>query len=224
MATTFHKGWTTALLRDAGIAVARSVECMPAETWDETRQSEVIATLGLPCFVKPNESGSSIGITRVASKDQLWPAVLEARQTGTSTVLVEALLKGREFTCGIVPDGKGDIQAMPITEIVSHNDFFDYAAKYDGESHEITPASLDERDVTALQRQAKAVYQTLHLQGMARVDMMMEESGEPHVIEINTVPGFSAQSIIPQQAEVAGMDKTALISRLIDDAFRRHRA
>ena len=221
MATTFHKGWTTALLRDAGIAVARSVECMPTETWDETRQSEVVATLGLPCFVKPNESGSSIGITRVASQDQLWPAVLEARQTGTSTVLVEALLKGREFTCGIVPDGSGGIQALPITEIVSHNDFFDYAAKYDGESHEITPASLKDEDVAALQRQAKAVYQTLHLQGMARVDMMMEEGGEPHVIEINTVPGFSAQSIIPQQAEVAGTDKTALISRLIDDALRR---
>ena len=222
MATTFHKGWTTALLRDAGIAVARSVECMPTETWDETRQSEVIATLGLPCFVKPNESSSII--TRVSSQDQLWPAVLEARQTGTSTVLVEALLKGREFTCGIVPNGKGDIQALPITEIVSHNDFFDYAAKYDGESHEITPASLNDRDVAALQQQAKAVYQTLHLQGMARVDMMMEEGGEPHVIEINTVPGFSAQSIIPQQAEVAGMDKTALISRLVDDAFRRHQA
>ena len=174
---------------------------------------EVVATLGLPCFVKPNESGSSIGITRVTSQDQLWPAVLEARQTGTSTVLVEALLIGREFTCGIVPDGKGGVQALPITEIVSHNDFFDFAAKYDGESHEITPASLDDRDVTVLQRQAKTVYQTLHLQGMARVDMMMEEGGEPHVIEINTVPGFSAQSIIPQQAEVAGMDKTALISR-----------
>ena len=224
MATTFHKGWTTALLRDAGIAVARSVECMPTETWDETRQSEVVATLGLPCFVKPNESGSSIGINRVTSQDQLWPAVLEARQTGTSTVLVEALLKGREFTCGIVPNGKGDIQALPITEIVSHNDFFDYAAKYDGESHEITPALLDDLDLAALQRQAKAVYQTLHLQGMARVDMMMEEGGEPHVIEINMVPGFSAQSIIPKQAEVAGMDKTALISRLVDDAFRRHQA
>ena len=222
MATTFHKGWTTALLRDAGIAVAQSVECMPTEMWDEPRQSEVVATLGLPCFVKPNESGSSIGITRVTSQDQLWPAVLEARQTGTSTVLVEALLIGREFTCGIVPDGKGGVQALPITEIVSHNDFFDFAAKYDGESHEITPASLDDRDVTVLQRQAKTVYQTLHLQGMARVDMMMEEGGEPHVIEINTVPGFSAQSIIPQQAEVAGMDKTALISRLIDAAFRSH--
>ena len=224
MATTFHKGWTTALLRDAGIAVARSVECVPSDVWDEAKQSAVIDDLGLPCFVKPNESGSSIGITRVASQDQLWPAVMEARETGTSTVLVEALLQGREFTCGIVPDGQGGVQALPVTEIVSHNEFFDFAAKYDGQSHEITPATLDDRDVEALQQQAKAVYRTLHLNGMARVDMMMEVGGEPHVIEVNTVPGFSAQSIIPQQAEVAGMDKTALISLLIDDALRRHKA
>ena len=113
---------------------------------------------------------------------------------------------------------------MPVTEIVSHNEFFDFAAKYDGQSHEITPATLEDRDVEALQRQAKAVYRTLHLNGMARVDMMMEVGGEPHVIEVNTVPGFSEQSIIPQQAEVAGMDKTALISLLIDDALRRHKA
>ena len=224
MATTFHKGWTTALLRDAGIAVARSVECVPSDMWDEAQQSAVIDDLGLPCFVKPNESGSSIGITRVASQDQLWPAIMEARETGTSTVLVEALLQGREFTCGIVPDGQGGVQALPVTEIVSHNEFFDFAAKYDGQSHEITPATLDDRDVEALQRQAKAVYRTLHLNGMARVDMMMEVGGEPHVIEVNTVPGFSAQSIIPQQAEVASMDKTALISLLIDDALRRRKA
>ena len=148
--------------------------------------------------------------------------MLEARQTAQHRV-GGSLLKGREFTCGIVPDGKGDIQALPITEIVSHNDFFDYAAKYDGEA---TKSRLP-RWTTATWspcNAGKAVYQTLHLQGMARVDMMMEEGGEPHVIEINTVPGFSAQSIIPQQAEVAGMDKTALISRLIDDAFRRHQA
>ena len=115
----------------------------------------------------------------MASQDQLWPAVLEARETGTSTVLVEALLQGREFTCGIVPDGQGGVQALPLTEIVSHNEFFDFAAKYDGQSHEITPATLDDRDVEALQRQAKAVYRTLHLNGMARVDMMMEVGANP---------------------------------------------
>ena len=221
MATTFHKGWTTALLRDAGLHVAKSVECLPSETWDETRVEEVVAELGLPCFVKPNESGSSIGISRVAQANELWPAIEEARTTGTSTVLIETLLAGREFTCGVIPDGSGGLQALPVTEIVSHNAFFDYAAKYDGQSHEITPAELNAEDTATLQRTAIQVYQTLHLEGMARVDMMMAEGQAAFTIEINTVPGFSAQSIIPQQAAAVGIDKTTLISRLIDDALAR---
>ncbi|MGB1385171.1 MAG: D-alanine--D-alanine ligase family protein [Flavobacteriales bacterium] len=221
MATTFHKGWTTALLRDAGLPVARSVECLLSETWDETRVKEIVAELGLPCFVKPNESGSSIGISRVEEANELWPAIEAARSTGTSTVLVEALLAGREFTCGVVPNGLGGLQALPVTEIVSHNAFFDYAAKYDGQSHEITPAEIDENATLALQETALAVYRTMHLKGMARVDMMMEEGAAPHVIEINAVPGFSARSIIPQQAAVVGIDKTSLISRVIDDALAR---
>ena len=221
MATTFHKGWTTALLRDSGIPVARSVECPSSETWNQQRTDEVVADLGLPCFVKPNESGSSIGITRVANAEDLWPAIEGARKTGSSTVLIEALLAGREFTCGLIPDSTNGIQALPVTEIVSHNVFFDYAAKYDGQSHEITPADIKEDDTRKLQDTAVRVYQRLHLQGMARVDMMMAEGGEPHVIEVNTVPGFSAQSIIPQQAAAVGIDKTALISRIIDDALDR---
>ena len=221
MATTFHKGWTTALLRDAGLPVARSVECFPSEKWDEARVKEVVAELGLPCFVKPNESGSSIGISRVTEASELWPAIEEARTTGTSTVLVEALLAGREFTCGVIPNGHGGLQALPVTEIVSHNAFFDYAAKYDGQSHEITPAELDENATSALQETALAVYRTMHLRGMARVDMMMEKNAAPHVIEVNAVPGFSAQSIIPQQAAVVGIEKSALISRVIDAALDR---
>jgi D-alanine-D-alanine ligase len=221
MATTFHKGWTTALLRNAGIPVANSVECLPFETWDRERCDLVARELGLPCFVKPNESGSSIGVTRVTEAGELWAAVEAARATGTSTVLVEAALVGREFTCGVIPDGAGGLQALPVTEIVSHNAFFDYAAKYDGESHEITPAEVENDATLALQETALEVYRTLHLQGMARVDMMMDDGAAPHVIEVNTVPGFSAQSILPQQAAAIGIDKTALISRIVDDALSR---
>ena len=105
-----------------------------------------------PVFVKPNESGSSIGISRVAERDELWPAIEGARETGTSTVLIEALLLGREFTCGVIPDGHGGVQALPVTEIISNNAFFDYAAKYDGESREVTPAELTQRDTLALQK------------------------------------------------------------------------
>ncbi len=222
MATTFHKGWTTSLLRDAGMHVARSVECLPNEAWGDEDVQRTVDRVGLPCFVKPNESGSSIGVSKVSEAHELWGAVEAARETGTSTVLVESLLAGREFTCGVIPDGQGGLQALPITEIVSHNDFFDYAAKYDGQSHEITPADIDDASKEAMQRTAKEVYRVLHLQGMARVDMMMDVGQLPHVIEVNTVPGFSAQSIIPQQAACVGLDKTALISRIIEDALARH--
>ena len=116
---------------------------------------------------------------------------------------------------------KGDIQALPITEIVSHNDFFDFAAKYDGESHEITPASLNDRDVAALQQQAKAVYQPLKGRSQGGHD---DGVGANHMSLRSTRSWFSAQSIIPQQAEVAGMDKTALISLLVDDALHQHQA
>jgi D-alanine-D-alanine ligase len=221
MATTFHKGWTTALLRNAGIPVARSIEILPGETWDVEKVDEVVGQLGLPCFVKPNESGSSLGITKVKHAEDLCHAVETARATGSSTVLVEALLSGREFTCGVIPDGKGGLQALPVTEILTDNDFFDYAAKYDGQSREVTPAEVDAADTATLQSTAVRTYRTLHMQGMARVDMMLEPGAEPHVIEINAVPGFSEQSIIPQQAEAVGLSKQALITRILDDAWAR---
>jgi D-alanine-D-alanine ligase len=113
------------------------------------------------------------------------------------------------------------LQALPVTEILTDNEFFDYAAKYEGQSREVTPADIDEASTKRIQETAVFVYRKLHMQGMARVDMMMEEGQAPHVIEVNAVPGFSEQSIIPQQAAVAGLDKTALISRILDDALGR---
>jgi D-alanine-D-alanine ligase len=221
MATTFHKGWTTALLRDAGVPVAPSMECLPRDQWGDAEWREVVQRLGLPCFVKPNESGSSIGVSKVKTLHNLWPAIEAARATGSSTVLIEGMLQGREFTCGVIPDGRGGLQALPVTEILTDNEFFDYAAKYEGQSREVTPADIDEASTKRVQETAVFVYRKLHMQGMARVDMMMEEGQAPHVIEVNAVPGFSEQSIIPQQAAVAGLDKTALISRILDDALGR---
>ena len=167
MATTFHKGWTTALLRDAGIAVAQSVECMPSETWDAARVDAVVGQLGLPCFVKPNESGSSIGISRVTSSDELWPAVVKARETGTSTVLVESLLRGGNSPAGSSPTDEEASRLARDRDCVRQC-VFDYAAKYNGQSREITPADLGPEDTGALQRLALRVYKTMHLEGMAR--------------------------------------------------------
>ena len=218
MALTFHKGQTTRALREAGLPVAASAEVAPGETWDAARQSDVLAELGLPVFVKPNEAGSSLGISKVNDANALWPAINAARAEDGGSVLVEANLNGREFTCGIIPDGTGGLQALPVTEIVTENEFFDYAAKYEGQSQEITPASLDERDITQLQSTALRVYEILRLRGMARVDMMMVPGEPAHVIEINGVPGFSEASIVPQQAAIAGLTKRALVTRLLQAA------
>ena len=218
MALTFHKGQTTRALREAGIHVAASAEVAVGETWDAARQHEVLTELGLPVFVKPNEAGSSLGISKVNDVSALWPAVEAARAEDGGSVLVEANLNGREFTCGVIPDGAGGLQVLPVTEIVTENEFFDYAAKYEGQSHEITPAPLDERDTAHLQSTALRVYETLRLRGMARVDMMMVPGQPAHVIEINGVPGFSEASIVPQQAAAAGLDKRALVTRLLQAA------
>ena len=218
MALTFHKGQTTHALRKAGLPVAKSAEVAPDETWDNRRQLDVLAELGLPVFVKPNEAGSSLGISKVNNAEALWPAVEAARAEDSGSVLVEANLDGREFTCGVIPDGEGGLQVLPVTEIVTDNDFFDYAAKYEGQSQEITPAVLEECDTAHLQSTALRVYKTLQLRGMARVDMMLVPGKAAHVIEINGVPGFSEASIVPKQAAVAGLDKRGLVTRLLQAA------
>ena len=215
MALTFHKGQTTRALREASLPVAASAEVAPGETWDNQHQQDVLAQLGLPVFVKPNEAGSSLGISKVNDAAALWPAVEAARKEDGGSVLVEANLNGREFTCGVIPDGAGGLQVLPVTEIVTENEFFDYAAKYEGQSQEVTPAALDERDTAHLQSTALRVYNTLNLRGMARVDMMMVPGEAAYVIEINGVPGFSEASIVPQQAAAVGLDKRALVTRLL---------
>ena len=218
MALTFHKGQTTRALREAGIPVAASAEVAPGETWGAARQEDVLAELGLPVFVKPNEAGSSLGISKVNDHAAFWPAVEAARAEDEGSVLVEANLNGREFSCGVIPDGAGGLQVLPVTEIVTENEFFDYAAKYEGQSHEITPASLNERDTAKLQSTALRVYETLRLRGMARVDMMMVPGELAHVIEINGVPGFSEASIVPRQVAAVCLDKRALVTRLLQAA------
>ena len=219
MALTFHKGRTTSALRDALLPVAASIDVAANESWSAQRCQEVADTLGLPCFVKPNEAGSSLGISKASTAADIWPAVCKAREAAQSSVLVEAALTGREFTCGIVPDDHGKHTVLPVTEIRTDNDFFDFDAKYKGQSQEITPAPLEEADTVRLQETAWKVYQTLNLRGMARVDMMMVPGAVPHVIEVNTVPGFSAQSIIPHQAAKVGISKQSLITRIIEASW-----
>lgn len=213
MALTFHKAHTNAVLREEGIHVAESEVIEVGQAWN---CKALVAKLGLPCFVKPNEAGSSLGISRVEREDELDDAITSALQIGTAGVLVESLLQGREFSVGIIPDAQGKPEALPVTEIRTDRVFFDYTAKYDGESEEITPAELDELDRSKLQALALAVYRATRCRGLARVDMMLVPGTTPFVIEVNSVPGFSGESIIPKQCRAHGLTETALISRIID--------
>lgn len=220
MALTFHKGWTTSLLRGKGHPVAPSKHIPIGTDVEALDLEELLVGINLPCFVKPNEAGSSVGVHRVETMEGLKPAIRQALAAEHTSVLIEGLLVGREFTVGVLPDGAGGVHALPVTEIISHNAFFDYAAKYEGQSDEVTPANLSKDETETLQRLAEAVYNDLDCAGMARVDMILME-GIPRVIEINTVPGFSAASIVPQQGEAMGISKTELLTRVVEATIRQ---
>lgn len=225
MAVGHHKAWTKDLLARWGYPVADSVT-ITAEDADlrsddfEAWAVELAEQVGLPCFVKGNQSGSSIGVTRVESLDQ-FPAAFEAAFGASATIMVEAFLSGREFTCGVIPSAPGGAPvALPVTEILTSNLFFDYQAKYAGESEEITPADLDEVATSEIQQTALDVYCDMDMCGVARVDFITHQ-GVATIVEVNTVPGFSAASIIPQQAAEAGIEPRELITLLLDDAWER---
>ena len=221
LAVGHHKAWTTALLARFGLPVAQS-RIYHADVLErlDREADAIVAAIGLPCFVKACESGSSIGVTRVDAVEG-FRAAFEAGFDASDAVMVEAFLDGREFTCGVIPSEPGGApRPLPVTEIITDNAFFDYAAKYEGKSREVTPADLDAVTTQRIQDLAIQVYQDLDARGMARVDFILH-NGAPHIVEVNTVPGFSEMSIIPQQAREVGMSPTELISLLVDDALAR---
>jgi D-alanine-D-alanine ligase len=160
----------------------------------------LVADLGLPMFVKPSDSGSSFGISKVKSIEDVQTAFDTAFKEGRN-VVTEAFLDGTEVTCGVYRSQDG-LVALPLTEIVSETEFFDYAAKYDGKSKEITPARVNDALTLAVQSQAKKIYDLLGLRAIARIDFMLVND-VPYVIEVNTTPGFSPASIVPQMLGVA---------------------
>jgi D-alanine-D-alanine ligase len=167
----------------------------------EFSNQEIIETLGLPLFVKPSDSGSSYGISKVKSEAELTEALKLAFKEGR-TVVVESFLDGVEVTCGVYRKKEG-IHALPLTEIASENEFFDYEAKYQGKSQEITPARVEDSIRDKVQETAKFVYDLLQLRSIARIDFMIVNN-VPYVIEVNTTPGFSPASIVPQMIKCEG--------------------
>ena len=215
-AITFDKSVCKRMLTPTGVAMACEVLLGRGEAVDA---GAIIEKLGLPVFVKPNASGSSCGVSKVKTEQELLPAIEKALCEGDQ-VIVEEFIAGTEVSCGVLVAG-GETILFPATEIVAHNDFFDYEAKYTpGMSEEITPARLPEAEAEELKRLSLLIYRTLNCRGVARIDYIIKE-GVPHLIEINTVPGMSAGSIIPKQAAAIGLSLGELFDKIISETFKR---
>ncbi len=212
-AFTFNKWICNTLLKQLGIKCANSVLLRKGDTYD---CNSILQELKLPCFVKPNNAGSSFGISKVEADFALEPAIQKAFNEDNE-VLIESALIGREVTCGALIY-KGEVKALPITEIVSQNDFFDFEAKYKGASEEITPAKIDDSLTASIQKTVTEIYKKLAMKGIIRIDFIIQKDG-PYVIEINTVPGLTEGSLIPQQAQAAGISLFDLFNNAIEEAI-----
>jgi len=214
-ALTFNKRYTVAVASFAGLHVAKSMHLFKN---DGTSPEAILDQLTLPVFVKPNNGGSSIGMSKVTEAAAL-PEALEKAFREDDQVLVEEFIKGREFTIGVFRS-KGNIIALPITEIISKKEFFDYEAKYEGASEEITPAQVEEVVAEKVRRDARKAYTLFNCNGVVRMDFIYDaEKAEPFLLEINTVPGQSAASIVPQQVRAMGWSLKEFYSALIEECF-----
>jgi D-alanine-D-alanine ligase len=201
-ALSFDKWFCNQFLKSFGIPVAKS---LLFTNENEYSIENIEAELGLPVFVKPADSGSSFGISKAKTIEEIEPAMKAAFKEG-KTVVVESFLNGTEVTCGVYR-GINGVFALPLTEIASDNEFFDYEAKYLGKSQEITPARISDELKEKIQIQAKYIYDLLQLRSISRIDFMVVDN-IPHVIEVNTTPGFSPASIVPQMLACAGISVT----------------
>jgi D-alanine-D-alanine ligase len=215
MALTFNKRDTLSVLKAYGIKAATSIYLNKG---DAINLDQIIAAVGLPCFIKPNNAGSSYGISKAHTKAAILPAI-EKAYLEDSEILIESFLDGTEVSVGVLKY-KNALKVLPITEIVSENDFFDYEAKYQGKSQEITPARISKEQKAKVEKIAKKVYEILNLSGFSRSEYIFVNL-EPYFLEINTVPGLTAKSILPQQAEKAGISLAALFENAIEAAFEQ---
>jgi len=212
-ALSFNKRDCLSVLKNFGIKCANSYY---VNIGNEIHSEEIIKTVGLPCFVKPNRAGSSFGISKVHEMQQLLPAIEKAFKEDTE-IIIETALVGTEVSVGVFKK-EGEIVAFSPTEIVSENEFFDYEAKYLGKSQEITPARISEEETLRVQTEAKHIYTLLNMKGVTRSDFIIQE-GNPYFIETNAIPGLSKESIIPKQAREAGMTLTDFFDILVTNAL-----
>jgi D-alanine-D-alanine ligase len=215
-ALTMNKRYTVAVVSFSGINVAKSMHLFKHTP---VTADQVLQQLRLPVFVKPNSGGSSIGMSKVNTADEL-PAALEKGFKEDNQLLVEEFISGREFTIGVFKS-EGNIQVLPITEIETKNEFFDFEAKYQGKSVETTPAKIDDNMKAQLEAAAKRVYEVLNCRGVVRIDFIYDTTlQQPFMLEVNTVPGQSDASVIPQQVRANGWLLKDFYTAVVNEALR----
>ena len=221
-ALTFNKFTCNHYLKSFGIRVAESILLRKGTTHPSAE--EIVAQVGLPCFIKTNVGGSSFGVTKVKTIEEVVPAIEKAFAEG-SEVICEAFMKGVEITCGVYKT-KDKAVAFPITEVVTSNEFFDYDAKYNGQVDEITPARIPDEVRDAVQALTLKIYDILGCKGIIRIDYILTEAKgdeakgkrlEINLLEVNTTPGMTATSFIPQQVRAAGLDIAEVLRDIIED-------
>ena len=214
-ALTFNKRYTVAVAAFGGISVANSMHLFKHTP---ITPEAILEKLQLPVFVKPNNGGSSIGMSKVTTAGALAPSLEKAFKEDTQ-VLVEEFISGREFTIGVFKT-KGALQVLPITEIETSNEFFDFEAKYQGKSVETTPANINATMHEQLEAAAKRVYEVLNCRGVVRIDFIYnEQKGLPYMLEVNTVPGQSAASVIPQQVKAMGVSLQDFYTSIVEESL-----
>ncbi|WP_313101775.1 D-alanine--D-alanine ligase [Epilithonimonas sp.] len=214
-ALTFNKKDTLAVLSKYGIPSAKSIYLRIGE---EISNDEIVERLGLPVFVKPNQSGSSLGISKVKDKNELKNAI-EFAYKEDDEILIESALIGMEVSVGVL-DYQGEVIVLGITEIVPDKEFFDYEAKYEGASQEITPARIDEETRKKVEEISIKAYKSLGMSGFSRSEFIIVD-GIPHLLEMNTNPGFSPTSILPQQAKIYGISIKDLCGNEVEKALNK---
>ncbi|MDG1285482.1 MAG: D-alanine--D-alanine ligase [Flavobacteriaceae bacterium] len=215
-ALTFNKRDCLSALKPYGVLTADSYFLNAGDAIDP---SAIEKAVGFPCFVKANKAGSSFGVTKVYSKSDL-PKAIETAFKEDDELIIESFLDGTEVSVGVIRY-KGKVTVLPITEIVTDNDFFDYEAKYLGKSQEITPARLSPTQEAEVSKAAKHIYEVLKLDGFSRSEFIFRD-GKPHLLEINTVPGLTKESILPQQAAKAGISLAELFENAIHEALHKN--
>ncbi len=213
-ALTFNKFMLNKTLKSVGVNVSESIRVRKGDT---VNPDEVVSRLGLPCFIKPTDGGSSFGTTKVKTKEQIAQAVEEAFKEN-SEIMIESFMQGTEVTNGYFKTRKREVK-LPVTEVVPKTDFFDYDAKYNGQVEEITPARIPDELRDRIQNLTALIYDIIGCHGIVRNDYIITDGGKINLLEVNTTPGMTATSFIPQQIKAAGLDLTSVLTEIIEDSF-----